>query len=73
MALLQIAAAHLAEVDSLIYHTFAKEFTAAYEQALQIFKSCVTDASAGAPTLNVTNFIAHVQSQKFKWGQSDGT
>lgn len=68
MALLQMAAATLAGLDELVYHTFEPSYTASYRRA-----EAMWHASPPTPGSRVEDFIDHISSIGFEWGMSNGT
>ncbi|CAG8693292.1 6365_t:CDS:1, partial [Funneliformis caledonium] len=67
MSCLQIAAAHLAGIDKIIYHTVGKEEE--FDIGLQIYKELIDDVK----DVNVVDFIENVEMEKLQWGFSNGT
>ncbi|CAG8652449.1 11854_t:CDS:2 [Funneliformis mosseae] len=67
MSCLQIAAAHLAGIDKIIYHTVGKE--EGFDIGLQIYKELIDDVK----DVNVVDFIENVEMEKLQWGFSNGT
>jgi len=65
MAILQIAAAHLAGVDQIVYWAFSDP--EAVHQAISVVDEIVGSGCS------LTEFIHKVESKKFKWGLSNGT
>ncbi len=68
MAIIQMAAAKLAAIDELVYHTFNSEGTRAYDQALVVFHQLVPPNSDRA----VDALLQALYQLKFQWGLSDG-
>jgi hypothetical protein len=66
MALIQLSAAALAEVDQLVYHTFNSEGTAAFDKAAAQFQSLVTSS------MRIEELLQSLYSLKYQWGVSDG-
>eukprot|EP01119_Soliformovum_irregulare_P019631 TRINITY_DN6265_c0_g1_i2.p1 TRINITY_DN6265_c0_g1~~TRINITY_DN6265_c0_g1_i2.p1 ORF type:complete len:357 (-),score=93.25 TRINITY_DN6265_c0_g1_i2:33-1103(-) len=66
MALLQMMAGWMAGIDSLIYHTFDRNGTEAYERAQRIFDEI------SAKSRPIKEVLEDVVSRKFEWGHSDG-
>jgi len=66
MALIQIAAARLAKVDKLVYHTFNKDGSAKYNKGLNRYKAEIEVSS----TTNAV--IEKLTAMHFVWGFSDG-
>jgi len=65
MAILQIAAAHLAELDQLVYWAFSEP--EAVHEAISVVNEIVGDGCT------VTDFMHAVEAKKYKWGLSNGT
>jgi hypothetical protein len=63
---LQIAAAALAKVNSIVIHVLDGEEVA--EKALALYKELKENSSN-----SVTNFIHQLHEQKLTWGLSNGT
>jgi hypothetical protein len=68
MALLQIAAANLAGLDELVYHTFEPSYTASYRRAVNMWH-----ASSPTPGGQVEDLIERMASVGFEWGVSNRT
>jgi len=66
MAIIQMAAAQLAKVDKLVYHTFNNEGTKGYQKGYKIYKDELQNQ------LNIKEFLQKLESYKFEWGVSDG-
>lgn len=64
MVLTQLIAAQMAEIDTLAFHTFSKEYTKSYEEGKDIFDKMVKEG-----TLD----IEKIEKMGFKWGQGNGT
>jgi hypothetical protein len=62
MAILQILAAHLAEVDTLVYHSHKSPED--YENGLKFLSNL--------GEINTIKIIEAIEKQGYKWGQSDG-
>ena len=69
MALLQLAAAKAAGIDRLVYHTFSRQFSDAYQQAMELF---VANLEEVAHPVCVQDFLDRVHGMDFQWGVSDG-
>ena len=69
-ALAQIFAAHIANVHCLVYHTFSKMYSSAYESAMKLFDDFKKRNKNGL--LSTEEFIEYVEEQHFIWGESDG-
>ncbi len=69
MALLQLMAACLAEVDRLVFHTHHKTGSDAFEQARGILER---DLMPGGRQVDVSLLLRDVQAMGFSWGVSDG-
>ena len=68
MAIIQMAAAKLAAIDELVYHTFNNEGTRAYEQALVVFNQ-LAPPSSDRP---LDALLQALYQLKYQWGYSDG-
>lgn len=68
MALLQLVAATLAKVDTLVFHAFNREGQRTFGDARQIFER---DLSRGSLP-GVATLLDRVTAMNFKWGESDG-
>ena len=66
MALLQLFAAKLATVNTLVFHTFNSTGTAAYQKAQQILQKLL------ATNKPVQQIMDEIEAMKFAWGVSDG-
>ena len=70
MALLQMLAARLAGVDKLVYHTFQRQFSEAYQQAQDILDNQLLSASQ--QQVSVPEVVNRIEAMNFRWGESDG-
>jgi hypothetical protein len=70
MSCLQIAAAHLAGIDKIIYHAMGDDNEAEFNIGLQVYNKLIRDAKGD---VNVNDFIKDVESKGFQWGFSNGT
>ncbi|RIA83352.1 hypothetical protein C1645_880546 [Glomus cerebriforme] len=68
MSCLQIAAAHLAGVDKLIYHALGNQVE--FNDGLKVYNELIRDAKGD---IKVDDFIQNVESKGFQWGFSNGT
>jgi hypothetical protein len=68
MALLQLVASCLSEIDLLVFHTHQQAGTRAYAEALAIFEREVHANPEGVNAL-----LARIEEMGFEWGVSDGT
>ncbi|GBB89541.1 hypothetical protein RclHR1_16260001 [Rhizophagus clarus] len=68
MSCLQIAAAHLAGIDKIIYHAMGNQID--FNSGLQVYNELVKDAEGD---VKVDKFIINVESKDFQWGLSNGT
>jgi len=66
MTALQLAAAQMAGVDKLVYHTFNKEGTDGYKAGYNLL---MKEFSKSMPT---EEFLKALEAKKFRWGVSDG-
>ena len=69
MALLQLMAACLAEVDRLVFHTHNESGSDAFEQARRILEDDLMPAKDRA---EVSLLLRDIQAMGFQWGVSDG-
>ncbi len=67
MALLQVAAARLAGVERLIYHTFSPRFAERCRQGLSLL-----DELAPGAAIDSARLVGEVFAARFEWGESDG-
>jgi len=67
MAIIQLAAAQLAGVDRLVYHTFNAEGTQGYKEGYQIFKEELLKKE-----MSTHDLLLQLEKYGFKWGMSDG-
>jgi hypothetical protein len=65
MALLQIAAAHIAEIDRLVYHTVSPSGSDSYGEAQALWGKLNAAGDTG-------QFIESVHELECEWGMSDG-
>ena len=72
MALLQCLAARLAGVDKLVYHTFQKQFSDAYQQAQEILNKTFLSKDKEGESLRVAELVNRIEAMEFRWGESDG-
>jgi hypothetical protein len=68
MALLQILAAHLAQIDRLVFHTANSSGTSDFTKALQIMQQLVPEESL----VKISDLLQSIEAMKFQWGISDG-
>ena len=69
MAILQILAAQVAGIDSLIYHTFSSTSSESYEEALKILNE---NLIPNEKDIKVMNILFNIEKLKFSWGVTDG-
>jgi hypothetical protein len=67
MAIIQLAAAQMAGVDKLVYHTFNKEGSDGYKKGYTIY----VEEFSKKP-MPTEDFINELLAKEFKWGVSDG-
>jgi len=77
MALLQLLAAHLAQANRLVFHTFDRAGAEAFDAAQSIFfTDFAPNAQSHPPSVanpsSVIAIIRHLVNLKLKWGMSDG-
>lgn len=68
MTLLQLLAAHLAQIDRLIFHTSDRSGSEALATAQEIFQNLTTADSS----ILVSDLITQIHAMDFQWGVSDG-
>jgi len=68
MAILQLAAAWLAGIDHLVYHTFDRAGTKGYQDGKQILQEKFLDK----PPITAEEFVNELFAMEFQWGVSDG-
>ncbi|MCD8487801.1 MAG: poly(ADP-ribose) glycohydrolase [Desertifilum sp.] len=66
MALLQLLAAHLAQINRLIFHTSDRSGSEAFATAQNLFYNAI------APNSTVSELITQIHAMDFQWGVSDG-
>ena len=66
MVLLQLIAAHLAEVDEFVFHTFDFNGTCDYEAGMNLFEKITENP------IQVSQLINNLATKNFVWGVSDG-
>ena len=69
MALLQLAAARAAGIDRMVYHTFSKEYSRAYREALDLLTKKLIP---GDKRIKTQAFFKQIESCRFIWGVYDG-
>jgi len=67
MAVLQLAAAWLAGIERLIYHSVSAPFTQCFNDALVLM-----DQLLKGPAVDTRRLMGAVQARKFMWGTGDG-
>ncbi len=76
MALIQLFAADLAQIDELHYHTFNSEGTRAYNEARAVYQQLVeryrTATETTSAQLSVASLCELLYQRKYQWGMSDG-
>lgn len=88
MAILQVVAARLADVDKLVYHTFEKQYSDAFRYVfgLLIFRLSKTlstlrhrqgmalldELVPNGEQIDVDELVSKLTEKTFKWGFSDG-
>jgi hypothetical protein len=76
MAILQILAARLAGVDKLVYHTFSRQFSEAYEEGLQLVETKLlvpkSSEQGEVTSISLANIVDQITDMDFEWGESDG-
>ena len=70
MALLQLVAAHLARVDSLVFHTGDSGGADVFRKAERL---CRKTLRLGAASLSASDLLARIEAMGFSWGVSKGT
>jgi hypothetical protein len=68
MSCLQIAAAHLAGIDKIIYHAMGSQIE--FNSGLQVYNELIKDVEGD---VKIDDFINNVESENFQWGFSNGT
>lgn len=68
MVLLQLLAAHLAQIDRLIFHTSDRTGSEALATAQEIFRNLTTADSS----VKMSDLVAQIHAMDFQWGVSDG-
>ncbi|MFX1297492.1 MAG: hypothetical protein ACFFD2_21905 [Promethearchaeota archaeon] len=69
MALLQIIAAKVAQIDKLVYHIFNIEYFKYYKEAFSIFENKIIKNNK---VIQLPQILHQIQQMKFQWGFSDG-
>ena len=69
MALLQLLAARLSQIDQLIFHTHLPAGSAAFQQAKEILHG---DLIPTGNQVGVALLLKQIQEMGFQWGVSDG-
>ncbi len=69
MALLQLTAARLSDVDGVVFHTFNEAGMAHYRRALDIMEKDLAPAGRAVPTADL---IRQAEALGFAWGTGDG-
>jgi hypothetical protein len=75
VAIIQLAAAQLAGLDSLVYHTFASQFTRQVMNGQDLLHRYLSSSSGLLPmnsSKSVENFLDWSVSLGLEWGTSDG-
>ncbi|CAB4432839.1 unnamed protein product [Rhizophagus irregularis] len=68
MSCLQIAAAHLAGIDKIVYHAMGNQDE--FNSGLQIYNELIKDVEGD---VKIDDFIKNVELKDFQWGLSNGT
>jgi len=68
MALLQVLAARLAQIDRLVFHTANSSGTEDFTKEVEIMQQLTLE---GNP-VKVSDLIQEIEAMKFQWGISDG-
>ncbi len=71
MSLLQLAAARLARIDRLVYHTFDAAGSDAYREGFEFFEGIFDGKKRGAGE-RVEEILERIENLGFTWGVSDG-
>jgi hypothetical protein len=69
MALLQLLAARLSQLDQLVFHTHLPAGSAAFQQASKIWQC---DLFREGHQVEVASLLEQIQEMRFQWGVSDG-
>jgi hypothetical protein len=67
--MLQILGARLAEIDTLVYHTFLSGYSDTYREALHILDH---DIIPQGHTCTISELLQKIQDLKLVWGVPDG-
>ena len=70
MAMLQLIAAHLARVDTVVFHTGDSKGADIFREAE---RRCRERLRLGTESVTAADLMACIESMGFAWGTSDGT